>query len=112
MEPQQQQQGIPPEAMADIQEQAAKMQEQLQKLEIENATLKAKHDTELRKLEIEEFKAETDRIKVIGDFAKADEEFKIRELESGEEARFREIELAAQMEENTSSGADSTQPSE
>ena len=99
MEPQQQQQqGLPPEAMAQIQEEAQKMQEQLQKLEIENATLKAKHDTDLRKLEIEEFKAETDRIKVIGDFAKADEEFKVREFEIEEESRFREIEQAAQME--------------
>jgi hypothetical protein len=34
----------------------------------------------------------------MGDFAKADEEFKIREFEADEERRFREIEHAAQME--------------
>lgn len=85
---------------AQMQEQMQKGMEQLQKLEIENAALKTKHDVELKKLEIDEFNAETQRIKVIGEFAKADEEFKVREFEASEEARFREIEHAAQMENN------------
>lgn len=76
------QQGIPPEAMQQIQEEFAKTQEQLQKLEIENVALKTKHDTELKKLEIEEFKAETDRLKVIGELAAKDEEFNLRQAEN------------------------------
>jgi hypothetical protein len=106
---------------AQQQEQMAKAMEQLQKLEAENAVLKAKHDVEMRKLEIEEFNAETNRIKVIGEFAKADEEFKVRELEGQEESSFREIEHIAQMEKDSAdreerkaltSAKASTQPSE
>lgn len=91
--------------MQQIMQQQAQMQEQmaaglqeLQKLKEENLTLKTKAEIEARKLEIEEFKAETDRIKVIGEFAKADEEFRIREFEDQEEFRFREIEQAAQID--------------
>lgn len=83
---------------AEMQEQMQAGMEELQKLREENLKLTVKAEIEAKKLEIEEFKAETDRIKVIGEMAKADEEFKIREFESGEEARFREIEHAAQME--------------
>jgi hypothetical protein len=97
---------------AQIQEAAQKMAEELEKLQQENLVLKTKAEIEARKLEIEEFRAETERIKVMGDFAKADEEFKIREFEQDEESRFREIEHAAQMKENTSSAKASTQPSE
>jgi hypothetical protein len=115
------------EQQAMVQEQMAQAQEELAKLQQENLTLKVKAEIEAKKLEIEEFKAETDRIKVIGDFAKADEEFKVREFEAEEESRFREIEQAAQMEndshdrelrekevtaKSSSSAKDSTQPSD
>lgn len=91
---------IDPKMIAQMQEQGAKMMEQLQKLEIENAVLKASHDAKLQELKIKEFEAETNRIKVMGEFAKADEEFRIREFEADEEARFREFEQAAQMEKD------------
>ncbi len=110
---------------AALQEQMQKGLEELQKLQQENLLLKTKAEIEARKLEIEEFKAETDRIKVIGEFAKADEEFKTREFERDEEAHFREIEHVAQMERDTADHEDrkaareakssekaSTQPSE
>jgi hypothetical protein len=93
--------------MQQVMEQQAQMQEamqqgmqELEKLKVENLQLKVKAEVEAKKLEIEEFKAETDRIKVIGEFAKADEEFKVREFEASEEARYREVEHAAQMENN------------
>lgn len=105
--------------MQGAQEEMQKMGEMLQKLEAENAVLKAKHDVELRKLEIEEFAAETDRIKVIGEFAKADEEFKIRGMTREDENHYREVEHAAQIEKDTadrelkaqSNAKASTQPS-
>ncbi len=95
-------QGVDPQAMmqqqAQMGEEMAAAQEELGKLQQENLVLKTKHDVEMRKLEIDEFNAETNRIKVIGDFAKADEEFKVREFEREEESSFRDIERAAQME--------------
>lgn len=86
---------------AQLQEEMQKGMQELEKLKVENLHLKLKAEIEAKKLEIEEFKAETDRIKVMGDFAKTDEEFKIREFEQGEESRFREIEHAAQMENDS-----------
>lgn len=105
---------------AQMQEVAQKMAEELEKLQQENLVLKTKAEIEARRLEIEEFRAETERIKVMGDFAKADEEFKMRGMEMDEEASFRELENAAQMEKDTadreerkakSSEKASTQPS-
>lgn len=125
--------GQDPQAMMQQQAQMGEamqaMQGELQKLHEENLKLTLKAEIEAQKLKIDEFKAETDRIKVMGDFAKADEEFKVRELEAGEEQKFRAVELAAQMENDgharamaektvetkskTSTGAKaSTQPSE
>lgn len=86
--------------VAAMQEQAQQVMQELEQLKQRNLILETKAEVEAKRLEIEEFKAETDRIKVIGDFAKADEEFKIREFEAQEESRFREIEQAAQMENN------------
>lgn len=84
--------------VAAMQEQAQAMMQELEQTKQRNLILETKAEVEAKKLEIEQFKAETDRIKVIGDFAKADEEFKIREFEAEEEARFREIEQAARMD--------------
>jgi hypothetical protein len=83
---------------AQMQEQMAMAQEELGKLREENLVLKTKAEIEARKLEIEEFKAETDRIKVMGEFAKADEEFRIREMEGDEERKFKELTQIAQMD--------------
>jgi hypothetical protein len=58
---------------AMLQEQMQQGMQELQKTKEENLILKTKAEIEARKLEIEEFKAETDRIKVIGEFAKAEE---------------------------------------
>lgn len=91
---------------AALQEQMQKGMEELQKLQQENLLLKTKAEIEARRLEIEEFKAETDRIKVIGEFAKADEEFKIRELELDEESSFREVEQIAQMDKDVADRED------
>jgi hypothetical protein len=84
--------------VAAMQEQAQAIMQELEQTKQRNLILETKAEVEAKKLEIEQFKAETDRIKVIGDFAKADEEFKIREFEAEEEARFREIEQAARMD--------------
>lgn len=110
---------------AQLQEAMQQGMQELQRLKEENLLLKTKAEIEAEKLKIEEFKAETDRIKVIGEFAKADEEFKVRELERNEEASFREVEQLAQMTKDTADREDrraereakssekvSTQPSE
>lgn len=110
---------------AQMQEAVQKGMEQLQKLEAENAVLKAKTDIEARKLEIEEFKAETDRIKVMGDFAKADEEFKMKHMSMEQDNEWKHLEHVAQMDNDLvereerekdrqikSSAKASTQPSE
>lgn len=86
---------------AQMQEQAQAMQQELGKLQQENLLLKTKAEIESQKLEVDKFKAETDRIKVMGDFAKADEEFKIRHFEADDERKFKEIEQAAQMENDS-----------
>jgi hypothetical protein len=91
---------------AMIQEQMQGMAQELDKIQKENLILKTKAEVEAKKLEIEEFRAETDRIKVIGEFAKADQEFKVREFENDDEAHFRTIEHAAQMEKDTADRED------
>lgn len=102
------QQGVPSEAMAQIQEEAQKMMEQLQKLEIENATLRAKHDTEIRKLDIDEFKAETERLKVLGELAAQDEEFDIRRLEH--EAQMDNDDAERELKRETAKAKPSAKP--
>jgi len=87
-------------------EEGQKLMEQLEKLEKENLLLKSKEAIEARRLEIEEFKAETDRIKVMGEFAKADEEFKLRRMEVEHEDEWHAIETAAQMEKDTADRED------
>jgi hypothetical protein len=67
--------------VAAMQEQAQAVMQELEQLKQRNLILETKAEVEAKKLEIEEFKAETDRIKVIGDFAAKDEEFKLREIE-------------------------------
>lgn len=74
---------------AQMQEAMQKGMQELEKLKEENLRLSLKAEIEAKKLEIDEFKAETDRIKVIGEFAAKDEEFSLREVEA-----------ASQMEEN------------
>lgn len=93
---------------AEMQEALQKMQEELVKLKEDNLKLTLNAEVKAKELEINEFKAETERMKVIGEFAAKDEDFKIRELE-----------LEAQMDaedkkaEQASSGAEeSTQPPE
>lgn len=115
---------------AQMQEEMQKGMQELEKLREENLLLKTKHDTEMRKLEIDEFKAETDRIKVLGDFAKADEEFRVMGKEADETSlnnvmghikdleglRLQEndqLNRAAQMENSSSSaGKPKPKPSE
>lgn len=94
----------------EMQELIQQGQAELEKLKVENVQLKLKAEIEARKLEIDEFNAETNRMKVIGEFAKADEEFKVREFEAGEAAKVAEIEAASQMD--SSGEKESTQPSE
>jgi hypothetical protein len=70
------------EQQAQAQEQMAQAQGELERLTKENLTLKVKAEIEAKKVEIEEFRAETERLKVLGDFAAKDEEFNIRQAES------------------------------
>jgi hypothetical protein len=93
--------GIPPEVQKQMemaQKQMQQMGQQLQQMQIENASLKTDQANKARELEIDEFKAETDRIKVLGDFAKADEEFKVRKMEQSDETSLRRLEHEAQMD--------------
>lgn len=112
--------GVDPQAMAEqgaqMQEALGKMQEELMKLKEENLKLTLKAEIEARKLEIEEFNAETDRMKVIGELASKDEEFRVRELEA--DAQMEDSMMERDLKRETaatkaSSGEKaSTQPSE
>jgi hypothetical protein len=83
---------------AQMQEQMQAGMEELQKLQQENLLLKTKQEVELRKMEIDEFKAETERMKVIGEFAAKDEEFNIRKLEQESQMVDSELERAHKVE--------------
>jgi len=93
--------GIPPEVQKQMemaQKQMQQMGQQLQQMQLENASLKTDQVNKAKELEIDEFKAETDRIKVLGDFGKADEEFKVRKMEQSDETSLRRLEHEAQMD--------------
>ncbi len=106
--------------MQGIMEQQAQMGEQLQgamaelqKLQEENLKLTLKAEIEAKKLEIDEFKAETDRIKVMGEFAAKDEEFNLRAIENMAQMENDQQERDLRKEEASASGSEaSTQPSE
>ena len=64
-----------------MQEALQKGAQELQKLQQENLILKTKHDTETKKLQIDEYNAETARLVAYGNFAKANKEFELQQLE-------------------------------
>lgn len=106
------------EQAAAVQEQMAAMQEQLATLTQENLKLKLDVENKARELEIDEFKAETDRLKVVGEMAAKDEDFRIRELTAESQMENQILERGLKRElgnkkQTASSGEkESTQPSE
>lgn len=100
------------EAMQQAQEELGRLQQELGKAQEENLKLSLRAEIEAKKLEIDEFRAETDRIKVLGEFAAKDEEFQIRETEAEENRKIRELTASAQMDKDTSDEKPSTQASE
>ena len=108
--------GVDPQAMmeqqAQIQEQMQQAMQELEKLKIENLKLTVKAEVEAKKLEIEEFKAETDRMKIIGEFAAKDEEFNLRALEQEAQMEENEKDREIQAQKALPSGGASTQPPE
>jgi len=111
-----QEQGIDPqqamEAQAQAQEQMQKLSEELMKLKEQNLKLSLDSENKARELEIKEFAAETDRMKIIGEFAAKDEEFQLREIERESQMEESERDRQIEAQKASSGGEASTQPTE